>query len=195
MLYFKKQLSLIVLLSACLLNTSCVATAVMGGAAASSAAFDERSLGQHIDDVYISSQVDARLISEKNMPSRWVSVQVIEGTVILTGYLPSQQHIERAAIICRTVPGVLDVTNELHIGQPTISSLFSDSWITTQVKNRFFGDKLVSGMSLHVETVNGKVYLQGILSSEVQRYRAVELSQGVQGVTAIVDLLRLARQK
>ncbi|MDQ6967328.1 MAG: BON domain-containing protein, partial [Mariprofundaceae bacterium] len=145
----------------------------------------------HFDDVSIATEVDARLLAEKDMPSRWVSIEVLEGTVILTGYLPSRSHIDRALLITRSVQGVKDVDNQLYVGEPSTSSLFSDSWITAQVKTKFFNDKLVSGVSLHVETVAGKVYLQGILASEAQRYRAMELTKAVKGVTAVVDLLRL----
>lgn len=173
------------------LNTACVSGIILGGAAATTAAFDERPVGQHFDDVGIATEIDARLIAEKEMPSRWVSIEVIEGVVILTGYLPSQSHINRVLFIARSVKGVRDIDNQLHIGEPSTRSLFSDSWVTTQVKTKFFNDELVSGISVHVETVAGKVYLQGVLASEAQRYRAMELTRSVKGVIAVVDLLRL----
>ncbi len=181
----------LLLLVCAALNTACVSGVILGGAAATTAAFDERPVGRHFDDVSIATEIDARLIAEKDMPSRWVSIEVIEGVVILTGYLPSQSHIDRVLLIARSVKGVRDIDNQLHIGEPSASSLFSDSWITAQVKTKFFNDKLVSGMSVHIETVAGKVYLQGMIASEAQRYRAMELTRSVEGVTAVVDLLRL----
>ena len=172
--------------------SSCVATAIVGGAAAvGSAANDERGVGQHIDDVTIASKIDALLIAERDMPSRWVSVEVIEGVATLTGYLPSQNHIDRAIYISRSVKGVRDVKSELHVGRPSTRSLFSDSWITTKIKSAFLEDKIVSGFSIHVETVNGKVYLQGIVDSSVQRYRAKDIAHRTDGVTAVVDLLQV----
>jgi len=181
---------LLLLLCACL-NTACVSGIILGGATATTAAFDERPVGQHFDDVGIATAIDARLIAEKDMPSRWVSIEVIEGVVILTGYLPSQSHIDRLLVIAHSIEGVKDIDNQLNIGEPSFSSLFSDSWITTQVKTKFFNDRLVSMVSVHVETVAGRVYLQGIIASEAQRYRAKELTKSVKGVTAVVDLLRL----
>ncbi|MDT8375750.1 MAG: BON domain-containing protein [Mariprofundaceae bacterium] len=172
--------------------SSCVATALVGGGAAvGSVAGDERTAGRHIDDVAIASKIDALLIAEKDMPSRWVSVEVVESVVWLTGYLPSQAHIDRAVHICRTVKGVRDVKSELHIGEPSTGSLFSDSWITTKVKTSLLDDKVVSGFSIHVETVNGKVYLQGIVKNSEQRYRAKDIARNTKGVTAIVDLLQV----
>lgn len=172
--------------------SSCVATAVVGGAAAvGSTAGDERTMGQHVDDVAMASRIDALLIAEKDMPSRWVSVEVIESVVRLTGYLPSQKHVDRAVHICRTVTGVRDVKSELNIGEPSTGSLFSDSWITTKIKTSLLDDKVVSGFSIHVETVDGKVYLQGIVKNSEQRYRAKDIARNISGVTAIVDLLQV----
>jgi hyperosmotically inducible periplasmic protein len=172
--------------------SSCVATAIVGGGAAvGSAMNDERGVGQHFDDVTIASKIDARLIAEKDMPSRWVSVEVIDSVVTLTGYLPSQNHIDRAMHIARIVSGVRDVKSELHIGRPSTGSLFSDSWITTKIKTSYLEDKIVSGFSIHVETVNGKVYLQGVVANPAQRYRAKDIAHRTNGVTAVVDLLQV----
>ncbi len=182
---------ILLLIIAVAMLSSCVATAVVGGAAVGSAANDERTVGQHIDDVAIASKIDALLIAEKDMPSRWVSVEVIENVVWLTGYLPSQKHIDRAVHICRTVTGVRDVKSELHIGEPSTESLFSDSWITTKIKSSLLDDRVVSGFSIHVETVDGRVYLQGIVESSEQRYRAKDIARSTSGVTAIVDLLQV----
>ena len=172
--------------------SSCVATAIIGGGAAvGSAVNDQRSVGQHFDDVGIASKIDTLLIGEKDMPSRWVSVEVIDGVVTLTGYLPSQNHIDRAMHISRTVKDVRDVKSELHIGSPSTGSLFTDSWITTKIKTAFLEDKIVPGFSIHVETVNGKVYLQGIIESPEQRYRAKDIAHKTDGVTAVIDLLEV----
>jgi len=177
------------------LISGCVSAVVMGGAVATTAVFDERPVGRHLDDVTIARTIDTRLVAEKDMPSRWVSIEVIEGVVILTGYLPSQSHVDRALLICNTVEGVLSIDNQLIIGEPSTGSLFTDTWITAQIKTRLWEDKLVSGFSLHVETVNGKVYLQGIVEHESQRYQAMSLAKSVEGVTAVVDLLRLNSKK
>lgn len=172
------------------LLSGCVATAVVGGAAAAgSAAYDERSVARHAEDVAIAARIDARLIAEKDMPSRWVSVEVIDGVAILTGYLPTRQHIERAIYIVKNVRGVRRVRSELKIGRPKASGVVSDSWITTKVKAALFHDPVVSGFGIHVETVDGKVYLQGIVSKQSQRRRAIDVARSVDGVRSVVDLI------
>jgi len=174
--------------------SGCVATTIVAGTgAAASIAHDERSLGTRIDDATISAKIDARLIAEEDLPSRWISAEVIEGNVLLTGHLPRQDQIERAIQICRDTKGVRSVRSEIKLGAPKAGNLISDTTITTNVKRKLFNDREVSGFTVHVETVDGKVYLQGIVNNELQRQRAATLARQVEGVTSVVNLLRVRR--
>jgi len=175
--------------------TGCFAAIVGGTATVGTAANDERSIGTQLDDAALTAKIDARLIAERDMPSRWVSVQVIGGNATLTGQLPSQRHIDRAIYITKSLRGVRSVHSELSIGRPKMGELMEDSWITTQVKSKLFNDDQVSGYAIKVETVNGKVYLQGIVNNFVQRQRAKELAKTIKGVTAVIDLMQVSQQK
>jgi len=182
---------LFILLTATLSLSGCFATAVVGTAATgASAIHDERTVGRQLDDVAIASKIDARLIAERDMPSRWVGVEVIRGHVTLTGHLPTRRHIERAVYIAKQIRGVIAVENQLEIGSPKIRTVLSDSWITTRIKRRLWQDKLVSGFKIHVETVNGKVYLQGVVNKLIERQRAKDIARGTPGVTAVVDMMQ-----
>lgn len=174
--------------------SGCFATAIVGGTAATSSAVnDKRSLGNRVDDATISSKIDTRLIVEKDLPSRWVSAEVIDGNVVLTGYLPRQEQIDRAVYICRHITDVRSVRSEIKLGAPPAGEILSDTWITTKVKRELFRDKEVSGFSVHVETVDGKVYLQGLVGNPLQRQRAATLAKSVKGVTSVVNLLHIKR--
>jgi len=182
---------ILLLLGTALALPGCFATAIVGGAAAgASSVHDERTIGRQLDDVAIATKIDARLIAERDMPSRWVSVEVIRGHATLTGYLPSRRHIERAVYITRQIRGVLSVDNQIKVGMPKIRSVLSDSWITARIKRQFWNDKLVSGFKIHVNTVNGKVYLQGVVNKLIERQRAKDLARGTPGVTAVIDLMQ-----
>jgi len=172
----------------------CFAAIVGGTAAVGTTVNDERSIGTQLDDASLTAKIDARLIAERDMPSRWVSVQVTGAAATLTGHLPSQRHIERAIFITKSIRGIRSVHSELQIGTPKIGSIMSDSWITTQVKSKLWNDDQVSGFAIKVETVNGKVYLQGIVNNFVQRQHAKKLTQSIQGVTAVIDLMQVAQK-
>jgi len=182
---------LLILLTLSLTLPGCLATAVVGSAAVgATSSHDERTIGRQMDDTAIATKIDARLIAERDMPSRWVGVQVIRGHATLTGHLPTRRHIERAVYIAKQIHGVLDVDNQLQIGTPKIRSVLSDAWITTRIKRQFWNDKLVSGFKIHVNTVNGKVYLQGVVNKLIERQRAKDLAKGTPGVTAVIDLMQ-----
>jgi len=175
-----------------LVATGCVATAIVGGGTATgNAALDQRSLGRHLDDAAIVSMIDVRLIAERDMPSRWISAEVIRGHVVLTGYLPKQEQIGRAVYISKRIRGVKSVRSEIHIGMPPARELIADTLITTDIKRKLFDDDEVSGFTVHVETVGGKVYLQGVVGNASQRQRAATLAAEVTGVTSIVNLLHI----
>ncbi|MDQ6975804.1 MAG: BON domain-containing protein [Mariprofundaceae bacterium] len=191
--FFLKKIILLIAIAS--MGSACVSSAIVGGTAmGANAAFDHRPVGQQLDDKTIATTIDGRLLAEKNMPSRWVSVEVINAVVTLTGYLPSAEHIDRAIYICQTSKGVVEVRNELEIGSPTIGSLVSDSWITTQIKTRLLADKNINGSSVHIETVNGRVYLQGVAISEDEIRRAIDITRMVRGVTAVVDMMSVKRR-
>jgi len=167
-----------------------ISTLASGAATVSNTINDERSLGRQFDDAVIASKIDARLIAERDMPSRWVSVEVIRGEATLIGHLPSQTHIERAIYITKQINGVDSVHNKIEIGSPKMRTVMSDTWITTRIKRQFWNDKLVSGFKIHVETVNGKVYLQGIVNRLIERQRAKDIARKTPGVTAVIDMMR-----
>ncbi len=181
----------ILLISLCSLSGCFTTALVSGGTVTASVVNDQRLVGDYFDDTVISSKIDARLIAEKDLPSRWINAEVIEGRVLLTGYLPRQEQIDRAVYICRHIHGVRSVRSDIKLGSPPIKELLSDTWITIEIKRALFADKEVSGFSVHVETVDGKVYLQGVVGSPLQRQRAATLAKSVKGVIRVVNLLRI----
>jgi hyperosmotically inducible periplasmic protein len=61
-----------------------------------------------------------------------------------------------------------------------------DAAITARVQSSFIADPLVSASAIGVQTTQGVVHLSGTVKSEQERYRAIQLVQGVAGVKEIV---------
>ncbi len=68
-----------------------------------------------------------------------------------------------------------------------------DAWITTQVQAKYFGDSVVKGRNIDVDTRNGVVTLTGEVSSAAERARAIAKAKEVDGVTRVEDRLALGR--
>lgn len=169
----------------------CVATALVGGAAIGSAAFDARTVEQHAKDVGLAARIKARLIAEKDLPARWVGVQAVNDEVLLTGNLVNEEQLRRAVYIAKTTPGVKNVRSEIRIGKPKLRQILSDTWITTKIKSKLLDDPVTSGFSIHVETVGGTVYLNGVVKSIEEKYRAQEIALSTPGVVTVKNLLRI----
>ena len=75
------------------------------------------------------------------------------------------------------------------------STAIKDAWITTQIQAKYFGDSLVKGRNIDVDTNNGIVTLSGEVSSAAERTRAVEKAKEVDGVTRVHDRLTIGTGK
>ena len=67
------------------------------------------------------------------------------------------------------------------------ASASSDTWVTTKVKTKFVGDKALKGSSIDVSTTGGIVTLNGTVTSEAQKTRAITLAKGIKGVKDVDD--------
>ena len=78
-----------------------------------------QSAGQYIDDKTISTQVKARLVASEAENLTRVDVDTQNGTVYLSGIVPSAEYRARAEQIARSEEGVRSVVNNLQVGRIT----------------------------------------------------------------------------
>ena len=69
----------------------------------------------------------------------------------------------------------------------------ADATITSGVKGKFLADTAVSGLKIDVDTSGGVVTLTGTVSTRAEADRAVALARETNGVTRVVDNLRVGR--
>jgi hyperosmotically inducible protein len=69
--------------------------------------------------------------------------------------------------------------------QRSAGDVIDDSLITTKIKARFAADPQVSALAINIDTANGIVSLTGVVDSEQARQRAIQLSQGTEGVKQV----------
>ena len=63
--------------------------------------------------------------------------------------------------------------------------VISDSWITSKVKSVFLSNKNISGLIIHVETVDGVVALSGEVPTAVERDLAIAKAKEIKGVKGV----------
>jgi osmotically-inducible protein OsmY len=75
----------------------------------------QSTVGAYVDDTTITTQIKARMIENKVVDAAAISVETLNGTVLLSGFAKSAAERNMAEQIARGVNGVKSVRNELAI--------------------------------------------------------------------------------
>jgi len=76
---------------------------------------DQQTVGAYIDDTTITTQVKSRMLNDKDVAGTSISVETLNGTVILSGFAKSSMERSTAEKIARDVNGVKVVKNEIAV--------------------------------------------------------------------------------
>ena len=83
--------------------------------AACSSTRTHESTGEYVDDSTITTKVKALLAEDNFLRSFQISVETYKGTVQLSGFVNTQQAVDKAGEITRSVKGVKSVKNNLIV--------------------------------------------------------------------------------
>ena len=75
----------------------------------------QESTGEYVDDSVITTKVKSLLAADDFLKSFQISVVTYKGTVQLSGFVNSQQAVDKAGQITRSVKGVKSVKNDLIV--------------------------------------------------------------------------------
>lgn len=74
---------------------------------------NKESTGEFIDDTVITTKVKAALLDQVGLKSSEINVETFKGTVQLSGFVTSQDRIDKAIEITRSVKGVKSIKNNM----------------------------------------------------------------------------------
>jgi osmotically-inducible protein OsmY len=75
----------------------------------------QSSTGEYFDDSVITTKVKSLLAKDDFLKSFQIGVETFKGTVQLSGFVDSQQAVDKAGEIARSVKGVTSVKNDLVV--------------------------------------------------------------------------------
>ena len=75
----------------------------------------QETVGAYIDDAGITTLVKSRFFEDKDVAGTSISVETLNGTVMLSGFAKSSLERSKADTIARGVKGVKSVKNEIAI--------------------------------------------------------------------------------
>ena len=148
----------------------------------------ERSMGSVIDDATIKVNIAAKFINSQDNLFVNISTTVLDGRILLTGLVDSQEIRIDAVRRVWEVEGVKEVINEIQVGnRDSLKEYANDLWINTQAKGLAAKAVGLRVVGYNFETIQGKVYIAGITSRPEQLENLIDAVKTIKGVKEIVN--------
>ena len=159
-----------------------------GGGGAMVIAEGDRSMGSIIDDATIKVNIAAKFINSEDNLFINISTTILNGRVLLTGFVDNQEIRIDAVRKVWEVEGVQEVINEIQVGnKATLKEYANDLWINTQAKGLAAKAVGLRVVGYNFETIQGKVYIAGITSRPEQVEDLINAVKTIKGVKEIVN--------
>jgi osmotically-inducible protein OsmY len=71
--------------------------------------------GEYVDDSVITTKVKATIFNEPSLKVFQINVETFKGRVQLSGFVSTQDNIDRAVEVTRFVAGVKSVANDMRL--------------------------------------------------------------------------------
>ncbi len=153
----------------------------------------QTTVGTEIDDSVITTRVKSALLADDIVKGLDIKVETSKGEVQLSGFVESQDQIDRAIMVTKGVEGVKDVENkmELKATETTVGEKIDDGIVTTKVKAALLAEEGVNSTDIAVETREGVVQLSGFVDDAAQIEKAGEVTRTVEGVKDVKNDLAI----
>ena len=151
----------------------------------------DNTLTEAVDDTRISLGIKRHFISKgfKALYTK-ISVNVVDGRVLYTGKVNSDQDIITAVDIAWNQKGVKEVMNELKVDEN--SSYFNpaeysrDTWITGRIKTKTITERDIKFINYNIVTSGGVVYISGMARSQDELDKVAGIASEIHGVKKVV---------
>lgn len=172
--------------------SGCAPLIIGGAATAGYLAVQERGAKQAVVDSKIKTHIFDRLTAQNYKFLAKVGVDVLQGDVLLTGMVSSQNEAAKVLQTVQNTEGVATVFNQLLIGQQyTAQTYANDTWIGSTLRARMIGSADIFPVNYMINIVNGNVYIIGIAQSMAEKERLLHLARTTKGVQQVYDYIRL----
>lgn len=149
------------------------------------------TVGTQVDDTVITTSVKSALLADSAIQSFDFQVETRKGTVQLSGFVDSQDQIDRALAVARGVAGVTEVINGVTLKgtSTTMGTKIDDATVTGRVKTALLADPDIKSFDISVVTFNGEVQLSGFVDNQGQIDQATRIARATEGATSVKNEL------
>jgi hyperosmotically inducible protein len=147
---------------------------------------------QPIKDSWITSKTKMSLVSDKRVKARRITVETLNGVVLLRGKVATAEERSAAEQVARGIDGVRSVSNMLQVvpeAQRKASDA-RDAALKKAISQRFDADEGLKSADVKVRVDHGVITLMGTVPDARLKARATELATRVQGVRSVRNELQ-----
>lgn len=148
-----------------------------------------QTVGQQLDDTWISTAVTAKLAADPEVNPFEIDVDTRDGVVRLSGMVETDAQRHEAEKLARKTDGVTRVINDIKLGEPTLEENIDDAWISTKVKAKIAADPDINAFNIDVDVLQGVVTLAGEVKTAYAQRRAEEIATRTEGVKDVRNLI------
>lgn len=178
-------------------SAGCETLAITGFTQTVSASADkQRSFGDTINDDTIYTEINHYFLqTDVHDLLMNIHITVRKGRVLLTGRTEKRETAVKAQEQAWKAGGVLEVIDEIEIvPSGTIFDRASDEWTKKAIEVRLTAAKGTNIFNYSIEVCNGVAYLVGLVMTEEENNKVLEVTRTTQGVKKVVSHLRLPTQ-
>lgn len=140
-------------------------------------------------DELIKRDVVNHLAWDNRVDASKVTVQVSNGTVTLTGEVPSYFSKSAAYEDAQDILGVTDVINRLSVGYPSTIAIPTDTEIENNIRMKLAANPDINLLDMDIEVNAGRVVLRGTVEAYWKKLYAENLIEAEPGVVFIENHL------
>jgi osmotically-inducible protein OsmY len=172
-----------------LATTSCGPVALgTTGAVLTRSVMQERTTKDALRDTDVKLSLNNQLLTHSTGLFADVSVDVIEGRVVLTGSVPTREDKVAATQLAWATGGVTSVSDELTVQEDSGAVAYlEDAWISNRLRLALLRDRQISSVNYNVETVDKVVHLTGLARSRGELGKVIAHATAMPGVTRVVS--------
>ena len=172
--------------------SGCVWLAAGGAVAGVSTVRQERTIGNAVDDVRIKAELDAKLAADSAGLFLRASTTVVEGRVLLAGYVTRPEDRLTATRLAWSINGVRKVDNDMEVTDRSgWLDAAGDFVIQTELAAALLADGSIKDVNYTVDVVHAVVYLMGVGQNQAEVDRVVQHARDQSGVKRVENYVVL----
>ncbi len=171
----------------------CAGALIGGGGLAGMAVAQERPMERGVQDVALASELRGTYLQTQfeDLFLR-IKVLVVEGRVLLTGTVRTEELRAAGVELAEQTEGVVEVLDQIQVAQDYgILRRLGDTWISTTIRAQLVGEFGTEQIDFWTTTHNAVVYLIGIAENEAEIQLVTEIARNVKGVAKVVNYILL----